>query len=71
VKWSEGLSKRVSIIIRRYTDRMKFAPSFMFFGSILYHWTYGCIICMLLFNFVNYALLLLCLCILMVKYVPF
>jgi hypothetical protein len=28
-------------------------------GSILYHCTYGCMCCMLLFNFVNYVLLLL------------
>jgi len=31
LKWSEGLTKRVSIIIRRYTDHMRFAVSFIFF----------------------------------------
>jgi len=32
---------------------------------------YGCMFCVLLFNFVNYVFLLLCLCILIVMYVLF
>jgi hypothetical protein len=41
------------------------------FGYILYHLRYGCMFCILLFNCVNYVFLLLCLCILIVMYVPF
>ena len=67
VKLREGFSKSMYITIRRYLDQMMFAAymavSFITFfayssASILYHCIYGCMFCMLLFNFVNYVFLL-------------
>jgi hypothetical protein len=79
VKWSDCLSNRVSNIIRKFRDQMKFAACMVFFVyhiplffiSIFYLCIYGSMFCMLLFNFVNYVFLLLCLRILIVIYVLF
>ena len=61
-KCSEGLSNMVSNIIRRYIGHVKFVAfmvvSFITFCRCIY--IYGCMCCMLLFNFVNYVILLLC-----------
>ena len=75
-KCSERLSNRVTNIIGGYIDPRKFAAfmafSFIIFLHVLlvhffYHCVYGCMFCILLFNFVSYIYLLLCLYILIVN----
>ena len=62
------LLEYIYIYRKRERDQTKFpaclAVSFIIFllytsGSILYQCIYGCMFCMLLFNFVNYVFLLL------------
>ena len=59
-KWSEGVSNRVSFIIRSYEVCCLYG-CFVYhilsysFVSIFYRCIYGCMFCMLLFYFVNYV----------------
>jgi hypothetical protein len=67
VKWSVGLSNRLSIVIRSYIDCMRFAVclalSIIIFYliilvCILYYFIYGNKLCVRLFDFINYVFLL-------------
>jgi hypothetical protein len=77
VKCSEGLSNRVSNIIRIYIDHMQFAVCMAVWFITFFHIllvtfcviVYVVVFWVLLFDCVNYVLLLLCLCILIVIYV--
>ena len=74
VKWSEGLRNRVCIIIRRYTDHMKFYCFFriilVLFHIIVYVvicFVCFCPICNIMYSYCyDYVFLLLRLCILIV-----
>ena len=78
MKCREGLSNRCLTLLEDIQTIWLFAMavSFITFFHILlvpffYHCMYGCMFCMLWFNFVNYVFLLLCLCIPTVMYVLF
>jgi len=61
VKWNKGLSNWVSIVIRSHIDHTRLVAYmtviiFLYvFCSVLYHFTYGCMFCMLLPNVVQYV----------------
>ena len=71
---SHRLCAPSSLLSHGYRDslpvvkRLHLVESLRTIGSILYHCIYGCMLCMLLFNCVNYIVLLLCLCILIVLF---
>jgi hypothetical protein len=69
VKWRKGHSNKVFKIVRRYIYEVSSLYGTFVYQILSYHCIYGCVFCVLLFDFVNYVLLLLCLCNLIVMYV--
>jgi hypothetical protein len=73
-KCSEGVSKWVSTIVRRCIDHTKFADCVALSCITLFcillvtfcHFIYGYVFCVFVFDCVNFVLLLLCLCIVIV-----
>ena len=55
MKWSEGLRNRVSIIIRRHIDHMKFY-GFFHILSILFCITVCMVVCFVCFYFILYVM---------------
>jgi hypothetical protein len=61
VSYGEVFGDKITVYVRVTL----FITFFQYSCFNLYHCTYGCMFCMLLFDFVNYVFLLLCIFIIM------